>query len=115
MKKLLAVVFAVSCLPALAQDVDGLAAETKKTVLPVVPKVMRAMQEAVNDKGVAEAIPVCKEQAPKLIQEVREATGWSIRRVSLKTRNAERGAPDGWEKAVLAEFEQRAAAECRAG
>lgn len=97
-------------LPVCAQDIGALTAETKKTVLPVVPKVVNAMQEAVAEKGVAEAIPVCKEQAPKLIKEVRDSTGWSIRRVSLKTRNAERGTPDLWEARVLADFNIRAAA-----
>ena len=54
-------------LPALAQDVAALTAETKKAVLPVVPKVVGAMQKAVAEKGVVEAIPVCKDTAPKLI------------------------------------------------
>ena len=70
------------------QDLAALTADTKRTVLPVVPKVVNAMREAVvAEKGVAEAIPVCKEQAPRLIQELKTATGWSIRRVSQKLRN----------------------------
>lgn len=105
----LALLIAVA-LPAVAQDVAGLKAETKKTVLPVVPKVVAAMQETVEAKGAAEAIPVCKEEAPRLIREVRESTGWAIRRVSLKPRNAERGTPDLWEARVLADFNIRAAA-----
>jgi hypothetical protein len=90
--------------------VGALTAETKKTVLPVVPKVVNAMQEAVAEKGVAGAIPVCKDQAPRLIKEVRDSTGWSIRRVSLKARNPERGTPDIWEVRTLADFNIRAAA-----
>lgn len=93
---------------ALAQDLAALTAETKKTVLPVVPKVVNAMQEAVAEKGVAGAIPVCKEQAPALIKAKRQETGWDIRRVSLKTRNSERGTPDLWEARQLAEFNIRA-------
>lgn len=95
--------------PALAQDIAALTADTKKTVLPVVPKVVNAMQEAVAEKGVAGAIPVCKEQAPQLMAEKRKETGWGIRRVSLKTRNAERGTPDLWEVRQLADFNIRAA------
>lgn len=110
MKTLAAAVLLALAGPVLAQDIAALTADTRKTVLPVVPKVVNAMQEAVAEKGVAEAIPVCKEQAPKLIKEVRDATGWAIRRVSLKVRNGERGKPDPWEQAVLAEFDQRAAA-----
>ena len=67
------------------------------------------MQEAVADKGIAGAIPVCKEQAPALIEEKRKETGWDIRRVSLKTRNAERATPDLWEARQLADFNIRAA------
>ncbi len=109
MKTLLTAVFLLTALPALAQDIGALTAETKKAVLPVVPKVVAAMQEAVAEKGVAGAIPVCKEQAPALIKAKRQETGWDIRRVSLKTRNAERGTPDLWEVRQLADFNIRAA------
>lgn len=95
-------------LPALAQDVATLTATTKQAVLPVVPKVVGAMQEAVAAQGVAGAIPVCKELAPSLIQEKRRETGWDIRRVSLKTRNAGRATPDAWEVRQLADFNIRA-------
>jgi len=109
MKKLLPLSLLLAAWPALAQDIAALTAETKKAVLPVVPKVVNAMQEAVADKGVAGAIPVCKEQAPELIAQKRKETGWDIRRVSLKSRNAERGTPDLWEARVLADFNIRAA------
>jgi hypothetical protein len=109
MKSLLALSLLAAAMPALAQDIGALTAETKKAVLPVVPKVVAAMQEAVAEKGVAGAIPVCKEQAPELIKAKRQETGWDIRRVSLKTRNAERGTPDLWEVRQLADFNIRAA------
>jgi len=109
MKTLLAISLLAAALPALAQDIGALTAETKKAVLPVVPKVVAAMQEAVAEKGVAGAIPVCKDQAPELIKAKRQETGWDIRRVSLKTRNAERGTPDLWEVRQLADFNIRAA------
>lgn len=109
MKALLSISLLLAALPALAQDIGALTAETKKAVLPVVPKVVAAMQDAIASQGVAGAIPVCKEQAPALIKEVRNGTGWSIRRVSLKTRNAERGTPDLWEVRQLADFNIRAA------
>ena len=109
MKVFLPITLLIAAMPVLAQDVGALTADTKKTVLPVVPKVVNAMQEAVAEKGVSGAIPVCKEQAPELIKEKRKETGWDIRRVSLKTRNPERGTPDLWEAAVLADFDIRAA------
>lgn len=109
MKTLLSSVVLLAALPVLAQDIGALTAETKKAVLPLAPKVVAAMQEAVAEKGVAGAIPVCKEQAPELIKEKRKETGWDIRRVSLKARNAERGTPDLWEVRQLADFNIRAA------
>ncbi len=109
MKKILPMTLLLAALPVFAQDLAALTAETKKTVLPVVPKVVSAMQDAVAEKGVAGAIPVCKEQAPELIKAKRQETGWDIRRVSLKTRNAERGTPDLWEVRQLADFNIRAA------
>ena len=40
-----------------------------------------------------------------MLQEVREQTGWDIRRVSLKTREIQKtGTPDTWEARQLAEF-----------
>lgn len=109
MKPLLALSLLAAALPAFAHDLPALTADTKKQVLPLAPKVVAAMQEAVAEKGVAGAIPVCKEQAPELIKAKRQETGWDIRRVSLKTRNAERGTPDLWEVRQLADFNIRAA------
>lgn len=109
MKALIAIPLLLATLPVLAQDVAALTAETKQTVLPVIPKVVAAMQETITAKGAAEAIPVCKELAPALILEKRQETGWDIRRVSLKARNAGRGTPDLWEARQLADFNIRAA------
>lgn len=92
-----------------AQDSDALLAETRKTALPVLPKVVKAMQDAVQTQGPVAAIAVCKEKAPRLLQEMRTQTGWDIRRVSLKTRNAATGTPDAWEARQLAEFNLRVA------
>lgn len=88
----------------LAQDTAALLAETRKTALPVLPRVVKAMQTAVNEQGPVAAIAVCKEKAPQLLQEIRQQTGWDIRRVSLKTRNEATGTPDAWEARQLAEF-----------
>lgn len=90
-----------------AQDLAPLTRDTRDTVLPVIPKVVGAMQHAVEERGTAEAIPVCRDQAPALLAALREKTGWSIRRVSLKTRNPERGTPDAWETETLRQFDAR--------
>lgn len=92
-----------------AQDLDALKADTRKNALPVLPKVVAMMQETVAEKGPIEAIPVCKEKAPQLLKEQSAKTGWEMRRVSLRTRNPERGTPDVWEARQLADFNIRAA------
>ena len=93
-----------------AQDLEALKLDTRKNALPVLPKVVAMMQETVASQGPVKAIPVCKDKAPSLLQEQSERTGWQMRRVSLKTRNAERGTPDVWEARQLADFDLRAAA-----
>lgn len=92
-----------------AQDLDALKVDTRKNALPVLPKVVGMMQETVANKGVVEAIPVCKESAPALLKAQSVKTGWDMRRVSLRTRNPERGTPDVWEARQLADFNIRAA------
>ena len=109
MKRLLTLSLICLSMPAMAVDMEALTAETKKTVLPMIPKVLSSMQDAVASQGVAGAISVCKEQAPQLVQAKRKETGWDIRRVSLKPRNHERGTPDLWEARQLADFNIRAA------
>ena len=91
-----------------AQDMDALKLDTRKNALPVLPKVVAMMQETVAAKGAAGAVPVCKDEAPRLLREQAEKTGWAMRRVSLKTRNPERGTPDLWEARQLADFNVRA-------
>lgn len=92
-----------------AQDLDALKTDTRKNALPVLPKVVAMMQETIAEKGPIEAIPVCKEKAPQLLKEQSAKTGWDMRRVSLRTRNPERGTPDVWEARQLADFNIRAA------
>lgn len=109
MKPLFAISLLFAALPVVAQDLGALTAETKKAVLPLIPQVLNTMQVVVAQTGTAGAIPVCKDQAPQLIKEKRQETGWDIRRVSLKARNAERATPDLWEVRQLADFNIRAA------
>lgn len=90
-------------------DDPALRTHTRQTAVPLLPKVVQAMQEAVQEKGTVGAIPVCKEKAPQLLQDLRRQTGWTIRRVSLRTRHRETGTPDAWEARQLADFNIQAA------
>lgn len=93
-----------------ADDVAALTKETREAAQPLLAKVVGTLKENLNKSTAAATVDTCREKLPGMVKEVREKTGWNIRRVSLKTRNAERGTPDEWEAKVLADFDQRAAA-----
>lgn len=71
----------LAALPIFAQDLGALSAETKTVALPVIPQVVNALQEAVAEKGAAGAIPVCKKEAPELIQAKPQETAGRTRSV----------------------------------
>lgn len=93
---------------AVAAD-DKLLAEARGVAASVPPKLLAVLQEEIARGGPGGAIEVCRDKAPQLAREASEKTGWQIRRVSLKNRNP-RAVPDAWERAVLEEFDRRAAA-----
>lgn len=110
---LLALCCALATLPlsaAAADDVAALSKETRETTQPLLAKVVGTVKESLNKSTPHETVDTCREKLPGMVKEMREKTGWNIRRVSLKTRNAERGTPDEWEAKVLADFDRRAAA-----
>ncbi len=109
MRLMVLVLFGILSTAAFAQDLDALKVDTRQKVLPVLPKAASMLQEMVAAIGATASIPVCKETAPNLLKEQADKTGWSMRRVSLKTRNAERGTPDVWEARQLADFNIRSA------
>lgn len=104
-----AIACAGAALPALADEAELItAARSAATSLP--PRLVAALNEEIARSGPEGAIPVCRDMAPKMAREVVAATGWQLKRVSLKARNAQRATPDAWERAALEEFDRRAAA-----
>lgn len=93
-----------------ADDIAALTKETREGTQPLMAKAVGALKENLNKMSPAQTVDACRETLPGLIKDYREKTGWNIRRVSLKTRNAERSTPDEWEAKMLADFERRAAA-----
>lgn len=67
------------------------------------------LMAAMRDGGPSGAIAVCSEEAPRIATELTAASGWSLARTSLRVRNP-RNAPDAAERAVLVDFDRRAAA-----
>jgi hypothetical protein len=68
------------------------------------------LKQAMADGGATRAIAVCADKAPAIADSLSTKSGWTVKRVSLKSRNASRAVPDGWERRVLLEFDRRQAA-----
>lgn len=67
------------------------------------------LKKEMKANGPVQAINVCKDIAPHIANQLSIENGWSVSRVTTKTRNSLLGTPDLWERKVLAEFEARAA------
>jgi hypothetical protein len=90
-------------------DEPKLLAEARGVAMSIPPRLVTVLQEEIAKGGPEGAIEVCRVKAPQMAKEASEKTGWNIRRVSLKNRNP-KAVPDAWERAVLEDFDRRAAA-----
>ena len=106
MKKIAVAAALLAALPALADD---LLPEARKVATMVPPKLLAVLTTEIEKGGPEGAIGACREKAPAMAKAASEQTGWSIRRVSLNNRNP-KAVPDAWERAVLEDFDRRAAA-----
>jgi len=94
--------FSLSASQELHREAVGLVKQFGATLKP---QLIQAMQQG----GPVNAVDVCAAKAPQIAYELSEQSGWNIRRVSLKNRNASAVA-DAWEQKVLKEFESQLAA-----
>lgn len=94
-----------------AADVDK--AQLKQEAIGIVKKfggsLKPELKKAIQAGGPANAIAVCSEKAPEIAKTLSADTGWSVKRVSLKPRNASSAIPDAWEQKVLQQFDRRQA------
>jgi cytochrome c553 len=67
------------------------------------------LKKEMQANGPVQAIKVCKEIAPEIANQLSIENGWSVSRVTTKTRNSLLGTTDMWEREALAEFEAAAA------
>ena len=74
-----------------------------------VSRLKPQLKKAMNEGGPGVAIAVCAEPAPAIADDLSAESGWTVKRVSLRTRNSSRAQPDEWEQAVLYEFNRRQA------
>lgn len=89
---------------------DALETEAAALAAEFVGRLKPQLKQALQSGGPVNAIEVCSHQAPKIADALSAESGWNVKRVSLKTRNASRAQADTWEKAVLEQFNQRQAA-----
>jgi hypothetical protein len=67
------------------------------------------LQQAMRDGGPVLAVEVCASKAPRIADALSLDSGWRVKRVSLRARNASRAIPDPWETSVLESFDSRQA------
>lgn len=70
-----------------------------------VSTLLPTLQQAMAEGGPVKAVEVCSASALSIADELGQETGWSVRRVSLKTRNGEHATPDSWEREALVKFD----------
>ena len=95
---------------AAADNTADLEAQAKSLVQSFAGRLKPQLQQAMQAGGPVNAIGVCAEQAPAIAAQLSKESGWMIKRVSLKPRNATSAVPDAWETQVLESFAKRLAA-----
>jgi hypothetical protein len=107
----LLVLVAICSLPALASDHgETWRQEAAAVAGQFVGQLKPALQAAMKEGGPVHAIEVCSQTAPRIAEELSVSSGWSLRRVSLKSRNVSAARPDAWERAMLQFFDAAATA-----
>jgi hypothetical protein len=86
---------------------DDLQFEAQDLVRQFVGQLKPQLKKAMTEGGPTRAIEVCASAAPKIADSLSAESGWTVRRVSLKSRNASKGTPDDWERTVLEQFDRR--------
>lgn len=81
---LVALCFALPLSALAADDLAALSKETREATQPLLAKVVGTVKENLNRSTPHDTVDVCREKLPGMVKEMREKTGWNIRRVSLK-------------------------------
>ena len=108
MKRLSLAAFAMLAMPTVANEASWVA-DARQIATTMPPKMLQVLKDETAKGGSANATIVCREKAPLMAKSISEQSGWNIRRVSLRVRNP-KATPDAWERAVLEDFDRRAAA-----
>ena len=92
---------------AIAGDERALEVEARGLAGEFAARLKPELQAALQEGGPVHAIGVCADKAPAIADALSAESGWLVKRVSLKARNASRAIPDRWEVAVLEALEKR--------
>lgn len=81
-----------------------------RSLSQAVPRnLLASLTQSIAASGTSASIAVCQVEAPRLARSASQASGWNVRRVSLRQRNP-KASPDDWEREALEDFDRRAAA-----
>jgi hypothetical protein len=86
-----------------ANTAEALTAQARGIAAKFADKLKGELMTAMKADGPVKAIEVCNVAAPAIASEA-STGGWTVKRTSLKLRNA-KAAPDAWEKQTLEFFE----------
>ncbi|HAB86149.1 MAG TPA: glutamate synthase, partial [Pseudomonas sp.] len=100
--------FSLSTQAAPAADPEQLRVEAVGLIAPFQQQLLGTVKQAMADGGPAQAVEACQSLAPSIAAQHSQAP-WTVGRTALKLRNPD-NAPDAWERRVLEQFAQRAAA-----
>ncbi|MGD9802221.1 MAG: DUF3365 domain-containing protein [Hyphomicrobiaceae bacterium] len=90
-------------------DVDKLVEAARQTVRRFKERMKGELAAAIKSDGAANAVSLCQTIAPDISTEFTDSSGFEVMRTSFKLRNPE-NAPGTWERDVLADFQEKAAA-----
>ncbi len=90
-----------------ALEKKALTNEAKAIVKQFAGQLKPQLKQAIKSGGFEHAVQVCSVQAPKIAQQLSMQTGWSVKRISLKARNASAAEPNEFERGVLEKFNKR--------
>lgn len=96
------------CMGTLAAEEDDRLAESRALAHRFSGELMQALTEAIRSRGAAEAIVVCKEEAPRIARRLSDQSGAIVARTSLKTRNPA-NASEPWQREILERFARQRA------
>jgi hypothetical protein len=109
MRKVVLLSLGTLCLASAGATGDAWVDEARRVATSVPPKLLAVLSDEIARGGPESAIGVCRDKAPEMARNASAQSGWQIRRVSLRNRNP-MAVPDAWERAMLEDFDRRAAA-----